>query len=81
MKTWRVDAFFPEVKPAHVSQQGCTVPASNAPVAANRGLAELLTRDGIKGKHIGVVKLTLVEIKGGKSVAIPEPDRAKAAAA
>ena len=60
MRTWSVSAFFPEVRPAHEAQQSCSVAACDMPAAAQRALDELLRRECIKGKHISVVKLTIV---------------------
>lgn len=60
MKIWNVSAFFPEVKPAHQAQQSATVEASDIPCAARRGLEEVLALPAISGKHISMVKLTIV---------------------
>jgi hypothetical protein len=55
-----VSAFFPEVKPAHLANQGVKVEACRMTTAAYRGLEELLARDGVKGKHVTIAKLTIV---------------------
>jgi hypothetical protein len=65
-----VSAFFPEVKPAHLANQGCSIEACRLTTAAYRGLEEIFNRDGIKGKHITIAKVTVVafgrEKKEGK---------------
>jgi hypothetical protein len=60
MKIYSVSAFFPEVKPAHASEQMCTVHASTLAVAALRGLHLLRKRDPLKGKKITQVRLTVL---------------------
>jgi hypothetical protein len=59
MKDYSVMAFFPEVKPAHASEQLGRVQANNIDLAAKRGLRLLRSRPGIKGKRIKTVKLTI----------------------
>jgi hypothetical protein len=64
MKSFAVEAYFPEVKPAHCAFQSVVVKASNPACAANRALCELRKRPGVIGKHITVVKLTISEVRG-----------------
>lgn len=66
VKEYSVSAFFPEVKPAHLADQACRVQANNICLAAKRALHELRKRDGIKGKRITTVKLTIRVIGNGK---------------
>lgn len=60
MRTWNITAFFPEVKPAHLAHQSCTVPASEIATAARRGLKRLVEFEPLKGKHISIARLTVV---------------------
>lgn len=60
MRRWNISAFFPEVKPAHMAHQACTVEASSIVSASRRGMAELLNVEGVKGKRIGIAKITIV---------------------
>lgn len=59
MNIFSVSAFFPEVKPAHASEQTCTIEACRMTTAAQRGLEKLLQRDGIKGKKITTVRINM----------------------
>jgi len=79
MRLWSISAFFPEVKPAHLAQQSCVVPASGIEVAARRGLECLLDLEGIKGKHINIVKLSIVA--AGKDAPAPARTRSRSAGA
>ena len=81
MRDWSVSAHFPEVRPAHLAAyQSCVVKASDIKVAAGRGLAEILSRQEMKGKHISVVKLSIVVASKEKG-AHADSEEAKAAAA
>jgi hypothetical protein len=75
MKAFVEMAFFPEVK-AHLAWQQCTVEASHLACAANRAMAELCARDGIKGRRITTVKLTLSFVPRGCSDSHPDVTRA-----
>lgn len=68
MKTFRVEAFFPEVKPAHVAWQSCEVKATDMHTAAARGLHELRERPGVRGKRISEVALKVRCCSDGKVV-------------
>lgn len=60
MRTWGVCARFPEVKPAHKSEQSCNVDAPDVATAAQRALETIYDREEIRGKHITIVNLTIV---------------------
>lgn len=60
MRTWSVSAFFPEVRPAHQAQQSCFVDACDIPAAARRALDQILGLEAVRGRHISVVKVTIV---------------------
>jgi hypothetical protein len=60
VRTWSISAFFPEVMPAHLAHQSCTVVASDVSVAANRGLKRLIGFEPLKGKHISTVRMTII---------------------
>jgi hypothetical protein len=68
MRAWNVSAFFPEVRPAHLAQQSCTVDASDMAVAARRGLEFIFEAAAIKGKRISVAKLTIVAASKEKQI-------------
>lgn len=60
MRDWSISAFFPQVKPAHLAQRSCTVHACKMTTAALRGLEKLLSSEELHGKHISIVKLSIV---------------------
>jgi hypothetical protein len=62
MKSFTIDAFFPEVKPAHAAFQSTTKLASNIGVAAVRAMNEIRARPALKGKRITEVRLTVKEL-------------------
>lgn len=72
MRNWSVSAFFPEVKPAHIAQLSTTVAATSIRVAAHRGLARILDLEAMKGKHVSIVKLTIIAVGKDKSREVPE---------
>jgi hypothetical protein len=61
VKPFIVTAFFPDVKPAHAAFQTCMVKGNHIGVAALRALRIIRTRDGIAGKHIREIHLTIEE--------------------
>ncbi len=58
MKRYHVSAEFPQALAKHTFQS-VTVAAGSLPVAAARGIRELLKREGIKGRRHRVVKLVI----------------------
>lgn len=61
MKTWEVYAVFPEVLAKHTFQTA-RVEAGGFDTAAARALREIRKREGIKGKRISKLKLSLVAV-------------------
>lgn len=76
MKNWYVTAFFPELRPAHLAEQSCTVRASSLGTAARVGLDVIRDRDDMKGKRITTAKLTIRLMPGARRLS---GDRAAAA--
>ena len=64
MRSFSITAFFPDVKPAHEAWQSCVAKASEIDTAAARGLADIRSRPGIKGKQIREVRLTIKQLDG-----------------
>lgn len=62
MKDYSIEAYFPQVKPAHAADQSCTIRATGIGVALARAWRELKKRPELKGKRIKTVKFTLTEI-------------------
>ncbi len=62
MRSFSISAYFPEVKPAHAAFQSCVSKASEMDIAISRGVAELRSRPGVKGKRISEVRITVKEI-------------------
>ncbi len=62
LKSYYVGAFFPEVRPAHCSEQSVVVIAANLAIAARRGMSQLRKREGVRGKRVTTVKLTIREM-------------------
>lgn len=58
MKRWYITAKFPQAL-AKNTFQTATVLAGSLPLAANRGLKEIMSREGIKGKRHQVVVVTV----------------------
>jgi hypothetical protein len=64
MKAFSVTAFFPEVK-AHLAYQSTTKEAAEMETAVSRALQEIRKRDGIKGKQLSEVRLTVKVLDRG----------------
>jgi hypothetical protein len=64
MKAFSVTAFFPEVK-AHLAYQSATKEAAEMETAVARALQEIRKRDGIKGKQVSEVRLTVKVLDRG----------------
>ena len=62
MKSFTITAFFPEVKPAHLAFQSIVAKGSTVELAVKRGLHEIRGRDGIRGKKVHEIRLTVKEI-------------------
>lgn len=58
MKTYRVQAFFPEVI-AHKAHQSAQAKGDRIGLAVDRALSEIVQRDGIRYQRISVIKLTV----------------------
>ena len=65
MKAFSVTAFFPEVK-AHLAYQSTTKEAAEMETAVSRALQEIRKRDGIRGKQLSEVRLTVKVIERGR---------------
>jgi hypothetical protein len=65
MKAFSITAFFPEAK-AHLAYQSTTKEAAEMETAVARGLHEIRKRDGIKGKQLSEVRLTVKLIERGR---------------
>jgi hypothetical protein len=65
MKAFSITAFFPEAK-AHLAYQSTTKEAAEMETAVARGLQEIRKRDGIKGKQVSEVRLTVKQIGKGE---------------
>jgi hypothetical protein len=59
LKDWSVEAFFPEVRPAHLADQRVTVRASSLGTAARVGLDVIRDRDAMRGKKITTARITV----------------------
>jgi hypothetical protein len=66
MKAFSITAFFPEAK-AHLAYQSTTSEAAEMETAVARGLQEMRKRDGIKGKQLSEVRLTVKLIERGRA--------------
>lgn len=64
MKSFVVEAYFPEVKPAHCAFQSVVVRVSGMNVAARVAIEEIRRRPEMRGKRITVAKLTISEVRG-----------------
>jgi hypothetical protein len=64
MKRFIVAAEFPRAV-AHETYQSAQIMAANFPLAAKRGLAEMMKRPGIKGLRHKTMRLSIVEQEGG----------------
>ena len=62
VKAFSITAFFPEAK-AHIAYQSTTSEAAEMEKAISRGLQEIRKRDGIKGKQLSEVRLTVKQIE------------------
>ena len=62
MRSFSIDAFYPEVKPAHLAFQSCVAKADDMRTAVARGIGVLRSRPGVKGKRIREVRLTVKEV-------------------
>lgn len=62
MKSFVVTAFFPQIRPAHSAWQAVELPAGDIGTAAARALRTIRTREGVKGKRLSEVRLTIKEI-------------------
>jgi hypothetical protein len=60
MRKWSVNAFFPEIKPAHEAMQSCSVEAVKMSTAARIGLETIFARDAIKGRHVTSAKVSVI---------------------
>lgn len=60
MRDWSISAFFPEVKPAHQAQQSSIVKAETWAEAVVAGVKAVCGAEALKGKHISIVKLSVV---------------------
>lgn len=58
MNIYSVEGFFPEAV-CHRANQLCTVEATSPELAAKRGLRQLLSRPGLKGKQLRTYQLTI----------------------
>ena len=58
MNSYTVLATIPSL-PAAVAQQASSVEASSIPVAANKALAIIMRREGVKGRHIDGLTLRI----------------------
>lgn len=64
MKSFAVEAYFPEIKPAHCAFQSVVVRVSGMSVAARVAIEEIRRRPEMHGKRITVAKLTISEVRG-----------------
>jgi hypothetical protein len=64
MKDFSVEAFFPQMVPAHRAHHSATVKCSRLAVAARRGLEAILIRDGVRGQHHREVHLKIKMLNG-----------------
>jgi hypothetical protein len=64
--TFEVNAFFPTSLPAHRAHHSATVTCWKMPVAARRGLEQILSRDGVRGRHHREVHLQIRILNGVK---------------
>lgn len=58
-KTYQVSAYFPELKSGQAEQR-TVITASGPGIAAHKAYQEFRKLDGIKGKRIKTVKLTVI---------------------
>ena len=75
MRQWRIQAFFPELKPAHLAHQEIVVERTTLRGALGLAMDEIKRRAGIKGKRITVAKFIVIELGGKKALAPATPQK------
>ncbi len=63
MKSFAVEAYFPEVKPAHCAFHSVVVRVSGMSVAARVAIEEIRRRPEMRGKRVTIAKLTISEVR------------------